>query len=273
MNRLSRVLLVANLLLFVGLVGVLGYHYSQRTERAALDDEAVDRIIAGVEEKLERYRAEALRANQASRHTVSENMTAIRAEITATLEEALGAQEVKLEQLSSKQDTFVERYAAVRAPETPLPAVTSDGADGMALAMPAVPSSDDALVLKAAPVRPAVARALEPSAADTLLVAAAAKGLGTDGPATMPAVVRNASKPAAPPALQVAPEDAASDDQLAEGEKRKLAEIHFSHGSFDLSPGAREKAYGALAQFSELQASKVRVIGFTDTTGPADKNL
>ncbi len=262
MNKLSRILLVVNLLLFAGLVGLLGYNHVQRAEQAALDEAAVDRIVARVEEKLERYRAESLRASEASQHTVAENMSAIREEITATLADALGEQDIKLRELSSMQDDFAERYAAQR--ESPASSPASSPARAAGGTVP-----DQPLVLSAA----AVSRAAEPAAADALVVPAGTKGFGADAGVLIPAVARDGAKPMASPAPQVAAASEATNGRLADGEKRKLAEIHFSHGSFDLSPGARQKAEDAFKSFAELNASKVRVIGFTDTTGPADKNL
>lgn len=60
---------------------------------------------------------------------------------------------------------------------------------------------------------------------------------------------------------------------LIKGETRRLREVHFSPGSAELSPGARNKTLEAIEQLKKLDAGKVRVIGFTDTTGAEGENL
>jgi len=63
--------------------------------------------------------------------------------------------------------------------------------------------------------------------------------------------------------------DAASDAALGEIE---VGQVHFDWDSADLSPGARRKTLEAAERIMAMEATKVRVIGYTDTVGEAGYN-
>ncbi|MEM7022836.1 MAG: OmpA family protein [Pseudomonadota bacterium] len=52
----------------------------------------------------------------------------------------------------------------------------------------------------------------------------------------------------------------------------QLGEIHFDPGSAQLSPGAERKTLEAAEKIKSLGASKVRISGYSDSTGPANFN-
>ena len=52
----------------------------------------------------------------------------------------------------------------------------------------------------------------------------------------------------------------------------EVGEVHFDSGSADLTPAAQRKAREAAERIGSMEIDKVRVIGYTDTTGSRDLN-
>jgi outer membrane protein OmpA-like peptidoglycan-associated protein len=52
-----------------------------------------------------------------------------------------------------------------------------------------------------------------------------------------------------------------------------VTEVHFDPGSTAISPGGQQKIERAIAMLLERNPSQIRVVGFTDSTGPDAINL
>ena len=51
-----------------------------------------------------------------------------------------------------------------------------------------------------------------------------------------------------------------------------IGEVHFNPGSADLSPGAQSRTVQAAESFMSMEGGKIRVVGYTDTTGSSEYN-
>ena len=51
-----------------------------------------------------------------------------------------------------------------------------------------------------------------------------------------------------------------------------VAEVHFNPGSADLTPGGRSKTAQAAENIKSMEGGKIRVVGYTDTTGSSGYN-
>jgi outer membrane protein OmpA-like peptidoglycan-associated protein len=56
------------------------------------------------------------------------------------------------------------------------------------------------------------------------------------------------------------------------GDELKVGEVHFDSGSADLTPAAQRKAREAAERIGSMEIDRVRVIGYTDTTGSRELN-
>jgi outer membrane protein OmpA-like peptidoglycan-associated protein len=89
----------------------------------------------------------------------------------------------------------------------------------------------------------------------------------TSGPAAS-APLAGTVEPAAGPVSTEAP---ATGVEPA-GDELRVGEVHFDSGSADLTPGAERKAREAAERIGSMEIEKVRVIGYTDTTGSRELN-
>ncbi|MCH9670435.1 MAG: OmpA family protein [Gammaproteobacteria bacterium] len=236
MNTLTRILLAGNLVFLTALVGLFGWQLFERDRQARAfelerqaqaampqDQDPTMRMIAALDERLERYRNETLKPGDIEPPMSAE---ALREAIKQSVEEALEA--------------HAEPVTTV-ASDVPLVGATS-----MDPQKSLVPTESLGTVVQSAmltaPVKPVIQSMLASTRPAESLGAAAAE---------LPA----------------------SELPLAPGEKRRLTEVHFSHGSASLSPGAEKKTREAIAALGKLDVSKIRVVGFTDTTGTDEQNL
>ena len=98
------------------------------------------------------------------------------------------------------------------------------------------------------------------------------------GVASIPSGVE---RPAVPAAAAAAEGDAAPDggQQVAAlsgaaptSEPLMIGEVHFNPGSADLTPGGHSRTAKAAQSFMSMEGGKIRVVGYTDTTGSAGYN-
>jgi outer membrane protein OmpA-like peptidoglycan-associated protein len=89
----------------------------------------------------------------------------------------------------------------------------------------------------------------------------------TTGPAVS-APSAEAVEPAAGPVSPKAPVTGLTPT----GDELWVGEVHFDSGSADLTPGAERKAREAAERIGSMEIEKVRVIGYTDTTGSRELN-
>ncbi|MEM7250167.1 MAG: OmpA family protein [Pseudomonadota bacterium] len=243
MNTLTRVLLAGNLILLTALVALFGYRMWQSEDQRQLErysdrsterSELVMTMLSGLEDRLERYRSESIQQNADGDQALSPE--ALRETIRRSIEEALAEHESA--RVADAQEAAAPQLNrnALAPPSPPMP-----------LASTAPPERDDLLpredILRqsnaGASVRPALA---------------------------MSSVKTIASSPAITP---IDPMTA----PLAPGQKRRLVEVHFSHGSSSMSPGALKKTREAIEALSKVDHKKIRIVGFTDTTGNPDANM
>jgi outer membrane protein OmpA-like peptidoglycan-associated protein len=83
---------------------------------------------------------------------------------------------------------------------------------------------------------------------------------------------QTAAPEATSPAGQVGQQVAALSDAVPSSDPLMVGEVHFNPGSADLSPGARSKTTRAAEQIKSMEGGKIRVVGYTDTTGSSGYN-
>jgi outer membrane protein OmpA-like peptidoglycan-associated protein len=65
---------------------------------------------------------------------------------------------------------------------------------------------------------------------------------------------------------------AALSDAASASDPLMIGEVHFNPGSADLSPGGRSKTAEAAENFKAMAGGRIRVVGYTDTTGSSGHN-
>jgi outer membrane protein OmpA-like peptidoglycan-associated protein len=231
-------------------------------------------------EKLETLfdRVESRLADQAGdRAGLDQEVDALRADLTAaqaqievlkaTVVEALAAQlaaEARLHSLEASAGRDTESEPAAGAdPDRPskMSSVLSY-AEGLSRDPEQEPDVDVA----AGPPAPGGQMAAGSRDYEVVGRARAATPDATERAASNPPV--EAVEPAAGPASA---EGAATVAGPAEDEL-KVGEVHFDSGSADLTPGAQRNAREAAKRIGSMEIEKVRVIGYTDTTGSRELN-
>ena len=68
------------------------------------------------------------------------------------------------------------------------------------------------------------------------------------------------------------PQVAALSGAAPAAEPLMIGEVHFNPGSADLTPGGRSRTTQAAESFMSMEGGKLRVVGYTDTTGSSGYN-
>jgi outer membrane protein OmpA-like peptidoglycan-associated protein len=85
------------------------------------------------------------------------------------------------------------------------------------------------------------------------------------GQADIPSASAESAAPAAGQQFAALPGEAPASDQL-------IGEVHFNPGSADLTPGGRSRTAQAAQSIMSVEGRKIRVVGYTDTTGSSGYN-
>jgi outer membrane protein OmpA-like peptidoglycan-associated protein len=117
----------------------------------------------------------------------------------------------------------------------------------------------------------------KPEAAPASTLSAALDPTGQADEARVAAVpTPTGSETAASPEGGAAPnrgqQVAALSDVEPPSEPLMIGEVHFNPGSADLSPGAQSRTVQAAESFMSMEGGKIRVVGYTDTTGSSEYN-
>ena len=260
MSGWAKFLMTANVLLLSAVIGVFGYDaWLARSEHEQLTQERVSEMTAGVEQRLRQYTDESTGQSEGAVATAQpmsneELRETIKASIKAALKDKsapepgagalqaassfsieLGARTQELLERLTDQAANLAEVKPVASPVAQSDSVTAFTVNGNPGTLPRGEMTDAALMTRV-----------------------------IDGMDSAPPMA------AGPVARSTAKDDRA--DSLSPGERRRLTEVHFSPSSAELSPGALRKTREAADELKLLNASKVTVVGFTDTTGSRAHN-
>ncbi|MGI9332190.1 MAG: OmpA family protein [Gammaproteobacteria bacterium] len=250
MSGWGKFLVTVNLLLLTAVIAVFGYDvWLARMEREQITQQRVGEMIAGVEERLRRYTDEAASARVGAVAAQPLSNEELRETIKASIETALESNappEPNAAALQAASSFSIELGARTQALLERLTDQAANLAESRSVAM--------------SPVNKHAGAPPPGGLSDVALMAQVINGINSAPPTAATPVARAAGK---------AIDEARA---LKPGERRRLTEVHFSSSSTDLTPGALRKTREAAEALKLLDATKVRVIGFTDTTGSPEQN-